>query len=114
MPFATRYDVSTHVASSTLDERFPAMCGSETFATLVSNTSMNVASITVAAMTHGLTSVLGLASEGLIAALIREARGAHVHPGAEHVAWGQRIECDLHRNALHDFDVVSRSILRRQ
>ncbi len=39
--------------SSTLAERFPAMCGSETFATLVSSTSMNVASITVKAMTQG-------------------------------------------------------------
>src|SRR5258708_858221 len=31
------------------------MCGSETFATEVSSTSMNVASMTEAAITHGLT-----------------------------------------------------------
>ena len=31
------------------------MCGSETLAMLVSSTSMNVASITVAAISHGLT-----------------------------------------------------------
>src|ERR1035438_7329482 len=54
MAFATRYEVSTQVASSTVAERLPAMCGSATLATLVSSTSMNVASITVIAMIHGL------------------------------------------------------------
>ena len=44
----------THVASSGVAERLPAMCGSETFATAVSSTSMNVASITEIAMSHGL------------------------------------------------------------
>src|SRR5690349_12031617 len=57
MAFETRYDVRTHVASSTDAERLPAMCGSATFATLVSSTSMNVASMTVMAITHGLTPV---------------------------------------------------------
>src|SRR5438270_12923217 len=52
---ATRYEVSTHVASSTLAERLPAMCRSATLAMLVSRTSMNVASITVNAMIHGFT-----------------------------------------------------------
>jgi hypothetical protein len=51
--FATRYAVSTQVASSTLEERLPAMCGSATLATLVSSTSMKVASITVPAITQG-------------------------------------------------------------
>ena len=37
-----------------LAERLPAMCGSETFATLVSSTSMKVASITVMAIIQGL------------------------------------------------------------
>jgi hypothetical protein len=46
--------VRTHVASSGVAERLPAMCGSETFATAVSSTSMNVASITEIAMSHGL------------------------------------------------------------
>ena len=41
--------------SSALAERLPAMCGSETLATLVSSTSMNVASVTVSAMIQGLT-----------------------------------------------------------
>src|SRR5512133_3333086 len=52
--FETRQEDSTHVASSTLAERLPAMCGSATLATEVSSTSMNVASITVSAMIHGL------------------------------------------------------------
>ena len=55
MALATRYDVSTQVASSMLADRLPAMCGSETLATLVSSTSMKVASITVMAMIHGFT-----------------------------------------------------------
>src|ERR1700754_1834143 len=56
MALATRYAVNTHVDSSTLADRLPAMCGSATLATLVSSTSMNVASITVPAITHGLIS----------------------------------------------------------
>src|SRR5262252_8394152 len=51
---ATRYDVTVHVASSIVDDRLPAMWGSDTFTTLVSSTSMNVASITEMAMIHGL------------------------------------------------------------
>src|SRR5690348_6386205 len=63
----TKYDVSTHVLSSTLAERLPAMCGSDTLATLVSKTSMNVASITVAAISHGFTSAIGLAYSAVVA-----------------------------------------------
>src|SRR5579862_6652124 len=33
---------------------FPAMCGSDTFTTVVSSTSMNVAAITASAINHGL------------------------------------------------------------
>src|ERR1019366_3234481 len=55
MALATRYEVSTQVASSGVADRLPAMCGSATLAPLVSSTSMKVASITVMAMTHGLT-----------------------------------------------------------
>ncbi len=51
---ATRYDVSAHVASSIDAERLPAMCGSDTFTTVVSSTSMNVANITETAMSQGL------------------------------------------------------------
>src|SRR5437868_15422012 len=52
--FATRYDVSAHVASSIDAERLPAMCGSDTFTTVVSSTSMNVANITETAISQGL------------------------------------------------------------
>ncbi len=41
--------------SSTVAERLPAMWGSETLAMEVSSTSMNVASMTVAAMSQGET-----------------------------------------------------------
>jgi hypothetical protein len=54
MAFATRYDVSAHVASSIVDDRLPAMCGSETFTTVVSSTSMKVANITETAISQGL------------------------------------------------------------
>src|SRR5512140_1864312 len=60
MAFETRYDVRTHVDSSTVAERLPAMCGSATLATLVSSTSMKVASMTVMAMIHGLTVLFGV------------------------------------------------------
>src|SRR5260370_27156895 len=52
--FATRYDVSAQVASSIDADRLPAMCGRDTFTTVVSSTSMNVANITDTAMSHGL------------------------------------------------------------
>src|SRR5271157_3873843 len=54
MALDTRYDVRTQVDSSTLAERLPAMWGRETLATLVSSTSMKVASMTAMAMTQGL------------------------------------------------------------
>src|SRR6266436_7769056 len=59
---ATRYDVRTHVASSIVAERLPAMCGSDTFTTVVSNTSMKVANITETAISQGL---IGLCSMSL-------------------------------------------------
>src|SRR5947209_18962720 len=61
---ATRYDVSTQVASSVLAERFPAMCGSETFTTVVSSTSMKVPSITEMAIIQGLIAA-GLERSGI-------------------------------------------------
>src|SRR5438132_7556424 len=53
--FATRYEVSAHVASSIEADRLPAMCGSDTLTTVVSSTSMNVANITETATIQGLT-----------------------------------------------------------
>ena len=52
---ATRYDVSTHVDSSIVADRLPAMCGSDTLTTVVSSTSMKVANMTAIATIHGLT-----------------------------------------------------------
>src|SRR5436190_2776947 len=52
---ATRYDVSAQVASSIDADRFPAMCGSDTFTTVVSSTSMKVANITETAISQGFT-----------------------------------------------------------
>src|SRR5438105_12487014 len=54
MAFDTRYDVKIQVLSSTPTDKLPAMCGNETLAMLVSSTSMNVASVTVKAIAHGL------------------------------------------------------------
>jgi hypothetical protein len=42
------------------------MCGSDTFATLVSSTSMNVASITVNAISHGLVSAAARTRGGVL------------------------------------------------
>lgn len=55
MAFATRYEVKTQVTSSIVAERLPAMCGSDTFTTVVSSTSMKVQNITEMAMIQGLT-----------------------------------------------------------
>src|ERR1700722_7197968 len=61
--FDTRYDVSTHVLSSLLAPRSPAMCGSATLAMLVSSTSMNAARETTTAISQGFTPNLGDTSD---------------------------------------------------
>src|SRR5262245_64729570 len=53
--FATRYEVRAHVASSVVAAMLLAMCGSDTFTTVVSSTSMKVANITAIATIQGLT-----------------------------------------------------------
>src|SRR3974377_1290404 len=123
--FETRYEVSTQVDSSALTDRFPAMCGSATFAIDVSSTSMNVASVTVTAITHGLIDPSGIRSFDLIPSSMFQRKSLpwsvrnygrfHVHarPQHRHVR-GNRIEHDLYRNALHHFHVVARRIFRRQ
>src|SRR6202045_1546990 len=58
--FDTRYDVSTQVDSSAPADKFPEMCGSATLAMEVSNTSINVASVTVIAITQGLIFPFGV------------------------------------------------------
>src|SRR6187399_273493 len=52
---ATRYEVSTQVASSVVADIVLPMCGSDTFTTVVSSTSMKVANITATATIQGLT-----------------------------------------------------------
>jgi hypothetical protein len=55
-------------------ERFPAMCGKDTFTTVVSSTSMKVPSITEMAMIQGLTAVsdsrLGITAEFVVVAIL--------------------------------------------
>src|SRR5438132_3861639 len=63
MALATRYDVSAQVDSSIVADRLPAMCGSETFTTVVSSTSMNVANMTATATIQGLTCRSDIAAE---------------------------------------------------
>jgi hypothetical protein len=48
-------EATTHVPSSTLAARLPAMWGIETLTTVVSNSSMKVASITETVTIQGLT-----------------------------------------------------------
>ena len=55
MALATRYEVRTQVASSMVADMLPAMCGSDTFTTVVSSTSMKVAHITATAISQGFT-----------------------------------------------------------
>src|SRR5580704_2442431 len=52
--FETRYEVSTHVLWSLLAPRLPAIYGRATLAMLVSRTSINAASATTTAISHGL------------------------------------------------------------
>jgi hypothetical protein len=52
-PLATKYEVSTQVASLVVAERLPAMCVKETLTTVESSTSMNVESITAMVISHG-------------------------------------------------------------
>ena len=54
IPFATKYDVSTHVLSSWLAPKDPAICDKDTLVIVVSNTSMNAAKLTTHATSHGL------------------------------------------------------------
>src|SRR5215831_9309540 len=58
MALETRYEVRTHVLSSLLTPRLPAMYGSATLAMLVSRISMNAAIATTTAISHGLREVL--------------------------------------------------------
>src|ERR1700687_1038910 len=73
IPAATRYDVTTHAISSTLAEKLPCICGSETLTIEVSSTSSTVPSITASAINH-LCAVAGravVAAAGIVALATR-------------------------------------------
>src|SRR5215213_10268011 len=112
--FATRYDVSAHVASSVVAAMLLAMCGSDTLTTVVSSTSMKVANITAMATIHGLTC---LWSEDMVGELrllrIYRRRDRHARP-QQALLMLTRVEHDLHGHALHDLDEVAGRVLRRQ
>src|SRR5947207_8770950 len=103
--FATRYDVSPHVASSIDADRLPAMWGSDTFTTVVSSTSMKVANITDTAMIQGLTCFASVMS-------LRVHRRHDGHAGAEAVfRILSGVEHDFHRHALHHLHEVAGGVL---
>src|SRR5262252_6939561 len=60
MALDTRYEVRTQVDSSAPADKFPEMCGRATLAMEVSSTSMNVARVTVTAITQGLIEPSGI------------------------------------------------------
>jgi hypothetical protein len=62
---ATRYDVNAHVASSVVADMLLAMCGSDTFTTVVSSTSMKVANMTAMATIQGLTCFSGTRTQSV-------------------------------------------------
>ena len=55
------HEVIAHVASSIVADKLPAICGSDTFTTVVSSTSIKVPSMTAIATIHGL--MWGIACE---------------------------------------------------
>src|SRR5947199_10219005 len=52
IPFETKYEVRTHVTSSTDAEKLACMCGKATFPIVTSSTSRIVASIAATATSH--------------------------------------------------------------
>src|SRR5579875_3575991 len=117
MAFETRYDVSTHVLSSLLAPRLPAIYGSATLAMLVSSTSMNAASATTTAISHGLCfgcqRCSGRAARVSALADIHARHGGHARPQPV-IRVLARIDIDAHGNPLHDFHVIAGGVLRRQ
>src|SRR6187431_2649717 len=90
MALATRYDVNAHVASSVVADRLLAMCGSDTFTTVVSSTSMKVANITARATIQGLTGVLIAVFVG--AGLWTRPRSSpRAHGGRHRHPWPQQV-----------------------
>src|ERR1700745_2698974 len=112
------------------------MCGSATLAMEVSSTSMNVASVTVTAITQGLIEPSGIRNFDrnlsfplrleIISSLadflcvksrssVRERCRHHVHSRSQNrLLWGNWIENDFYRHALDNLYVISRGVFRRQ
>src|ERR1700692_1852235 len=99
----------------------------------VSSTSMNVASVTVSAITQGLIDPSGIRNFEMSLffmalaisrsvsmttfsdALFRDHRGVHVHSRPQNrYILRDRIENDLYGNALHNLHVVAGGVFRRQ
>src|SRR5580698_1877908 len=113
MAFETKYEVRTHVLWSLLAPRFPAIYGRATLAMLVSRTSMKAASATTTAISQGLNFGRQMSCSMVRAAELIEASlqihvWFHVHAGPQPaILVLARIENDLDRDPLHNFDVVS-------
>src|SRR5437764_1488573 len=96
------------------------MCGSATFATEVSSTSMNVASITVHAMIQGFTAGGASARVGdngpavVAMELLGEDGRVHVHARRDEGILRQIIEHDPHWDALDNFHEIACRILGRK
>src|SRR5579883_2118112 len=116
--FETRYEVSTHVASSCVAASPPAMCGRATFTMVMSSTSMKVASVTVRAMVQGLCPGCQPPASLPAAAIVgspQPDRRLDRHAGSQpiHVRL-PRLESDADRQPLHDLDEIARGVLRRK
>src|SRR4051794_18498623 len=99
------------------------MCGSATFATEVSSTSMNVASMTVIAITQGLIWGGDIVCARWSASacvpmnpcfLLGEDRRVDVHAGRQERIFRQIVEHEFYRDALNHLHEVARCILGRQ
>src|SRR5215472_12598919 len=142
MALETRYEVSTQVDSSSATDRLPAICGNATFAIDVSRTSINVARVTVTAITQGLIDPSGILSLARILfpmtfsslvllapcssfvqspcpasfslRFVRHHCRIHLHSRPEHGFLGRhRIKHNLHRAWLYHFHKIPRRILWR-
>src|SRR6185295_1165096 len=112
---ATRYEVSAQVASSGVTERLPAMCGSDTFTTVVSKTSIKVPNITATAIIQGLTWGMDELCCSITLPLLHSDFDQHRHAGPElALDLLAFIENNFHRNALHHFHVITGGVFRRQ
>src|SRR5262245_27526548 len=115
--FATRYDVSAHVASSVVAERLPAMCGNDTFTTVVSSTSRNVENITEIAMIHGLMCRCSECSASITSpsSFFRLNRCDHGHPRPQDMRRiGALLQENFDRDTLHHLHEVPRSVFGRK